>query len=84
MTAATVLHTLSISAPLDAEGNPVKLEGKMTPGLISYAILLSLVYHIALINVDLCRYPEPFDVVIKPRTRWAEALVRESCSMGDA
>nr|BED43020.1 cytochrome P450 monooxygenase [Trametes versicolor] len=63
MTAATVLHTLLISAPLDAEGHPVRLEGKMTPGLISY--------------------PEPFDVVITPRTDWAEALVRESCSMGN-
>ncbi len=48
MITATVLHTLSVSAPLDAEGNPVKLEGKTTPGLISYVILSSLIYRIAL------------------------------------
>ncbi|KAH9855895.1 cytochrome P450 [Lenzites betulinus] len=33
---ATVLHTLTISAPLDANGNPVKLHGRMTEGVISY------------------------------------------------
>ncbi|KAI0373553.1 CyP450 monooxygenase [Pilatotrama ljubarskyi] len=33
---STVLHTVSINAPLDASGVPVKLEGKMTPGVISY------------------------------------------------
>ncbi|KAI8994065.1 cytochrome P450 [Trametes punicea] len=33
---STVLHTLSISAPLDASGKPVKYEGKMTDGVISY------------------------------------------------
>ncbi|EIW62519.1 cytochrome P450 [Trametes versicolor FP-101664 SS1] len=36
MLTATVLHTLTISAPLDAHGHPVKLEGKMTAGVISY------------------------------------------------
>lgn len=46
--ATTVLHTLSINAPLDAWGNLVKPEGKMTPGLISYAIHSSLVYCMAL------------------------------------
>ncbi|KAJ8457352.1 hypothetical protein ONZ51_g11586 [Trametes cubensis] len=33
---ASVLHTLSISAPLDENGAPKKLEAKMTSGLISY------------------------------------------------
>ncbi|KAI0371242.1 CyP450 monooxygenase [Pilatotrama ljubarskyi] len=33
---SSVLHTLSVSAPLDENGNPVKLEGKMTSGVISY------------------------------------------------
>ncbi|KAI0819310.1 cytochrome P450 [Trametes gibbosa] len=33
---ATVLHTLTISAPVDASGTPVKLEGRMTAGVISY------------------------------------------------
>ncbi|KAI0634619.1 cytochrome P450 [Trametes polyzona] len=56
---ATVLHTLSISAPLDANGKPIKLKGKMTPGVISY--------------------PEPYEVDVKARGAWAEALIRESC-----
>ncbi len=30
----TALHTLSITAPLDKDGNPVYLGGKMMPGLI--------------------------------------------------
>ncbi|KAI0674497.1 CyP450 monooxygenase [Trametes maxima] len=33
---SSVLHTLSVTAPLDDTGNPVKLEGKMTSGVISY------------------------------------------------
>ncbi|KAI1790086.1 cytochrome P450 [Ganoderma leucocontextum] len=33
---STVLHTLSVTAPLDKDGNPVRLEGKMTDGLISH------------------------------------------------
>ncbi|KAI0634877.1 CyP450 monooxygenase [Trametes polyzona] len=33
---SSVLHTLDVSAPLDANGQPVKLEGKMTAGVISY------------------------------------------------
>ncbi|KAI0360492.1 CyP450 monooxygenase [Trametes cingulata] len=33
---SSVLHTLSVSAPLDENGNPVQLEGKMTSGVISY------------------------------------------------
>ncbi|KAI0360841.1 CyP450 monooxygenase [Trametes cingulata] len=57
---STVLHTVSVSAALDANGLPVKLEGKMTPGVISY--------------------PEPFEVDIKSRGAWTEALIRESCS----
>ncbi|RDX44595.1 CyP450 monooxygenase [Lentinus brumalis] len=32
----TVLHTLSISAPLGGDGRPVRLEGKMTHGILSY------------------------------------------------
>ncbi|KAL7281056.1 hypothetical protein ACG7TL_004358 [Trametes sanguinea] len=32
---ATVLHTLSISAPLGANGQPINMEGKMTTGLVS-------------------------------------------------
>ncbi|TFK85639.1 CyP450 monooxygenase [Polyporus arcularius HHB13444] len=32
----TVLHTLSISAPLGEDGRPVRLEGKMTHGILSY------------------------------------------------
>ncbi|KAI0777244.1 CyP450 monooxygenase [Trametes elegans] len=33
---SSVLHTLSISPPLDDRGNPIKLEGKATSGIISY------------------------------------------------
>ncbi|KAI0634616.1 cytochrome P450 [Trametes polyzona] len=37
MLVATVLHTLTISAPLDsATGKPVKLDAEMTSGVISY------------------------------------------------
>ncbi|KAM5539711.1 hypothetical protein V8D89_006524 [Ganoderma adspersum] len=36
MVAATVLHTLSITAPLGKDGKPIHLEGKMTYGLLSY------------------------------------------------
>ncbi|KAI9059151.1 CyP450 monooxygenase [Trametes sanguinea] len=36
LSVATVLHTLSITAPIGADGEPVKLEGKMTSGVISY------------------------------------------------
>ena len=32
---STVLHTLAIRAPLDESGNPVRLEGKMTSGILS-------------------------------------------------
>ncbi|KAL1943796.1 hypothetical protein VTO73DRAFT_3614 [Trametes versicolor] len=33
---SSVLHTLTVSAPLDETGKPVHLEGKMTSGVISY------------------------------------------------
>ncbi|KAI0705578.1 CyP450 monooxygenase [Earliella scabrosa] len=33
---ATVLHTLSVSAPLDEHGRPQALQGKMTSGILSY------------------------------------------------
>ncbi|KAI0777247.1 CyP450 monooxygenase [Trametes elegans] len=33
---SSVLHTLSVSAPLDEHGSPIKLESKMTSGIISY------------------------------------------------
>ncbi|OSC99371.1 CyP450 monooxygenase [Trametes coccinea BRFM310] len=36
LSVATVLHTLSITAPLGVDGQPVKLEGRMTTGVISY------------------------------------------------
>ncbi|EJF55653.1 cytochrome P450 [Dichomitus squalens LYAD-421 SS1] len=36
MIAATVLHTLSITAPLGKDGKPVPPSGKMTYGLLSY------------------------------------------------
>ncbi|KAI9059150.1 CyP450 monooxygenase [Trametes sanguinea] len=36
LSVATILHTLSITAPLGIDGQPVKLEGKMTTGVISY------------------------------------------------
>ena len=35
MVAATVLHTLSITAPLGKDGKPTRLEGKMSYGLLS-------------------------------------------------
>ena len=35
MVVSTVLHTLSISAPVDEEGRSVPLSGKMTSGLLS-------------------------------------------------
>ncbi|PIL29308.1 cytochrome P450 [Ganoderma sinense ZZ0214-1] len=58
----TVLHTLSITAPLDKDGNPVHLEGKMMPGLVA----------------SRNRHPEPFECVIKPRSEEAIALVRRA------
>ncbi|PIL29259.1 cytochrome P450 [Ganoderma sinense ZZ0214-1] len=36
MVAATVLHTMSITAPLGKDGKPIPMEGKMTYGLLSY------------------------------------------------
>ncbi|KAH9894789.1 CyP450 monooxygenase [Cubamyces lactineus] len=33
---ATALHTLSVTAPNGADGKPVRLEGKMTSGFITY------------------------------------------------
>ncbi|KAI0676609.1 CyP450 monooxygenase [Trametes maxima] len=36
LTIACVLHTLDVSAPLDAHGNPVRPAGKVTSGVISY------------------------------------------------
>ncbi|KAI0718513.1 CyP450 monooxygenase [Cerioporus squamosus] len=36
MIVSTVLHTLSINAPLDQEGRPIPLSGKMTQGLLAY------------------------------------------------
>ncbi|RPD69160.1 CyP450 monooxygenase [Lentinus tigrinus ALCF2SS1-7] len=36
MIVTTALHTLSISAPIGEDGRPVRLEGKMTPGILSY------------------------------------------------
>ena len=35
MVVSTILHTLTIAPPVDADGNPVHLEGKMTHGLLS-------------------------------------------------
>ena len=35
MIVTTILHTLTISAPLGADGRPVRLEGKMTHGILS-------------------------------------------------
>ena len=35
MVAATVLHTLSITAPLGKDAKPIRLEGKMSYGLLS-------------------------------------------------
>ncbi len=36
---ASVLHTFDISAPLDRDGNPVKLDVKMTNGVVSYVCM---------------------------------------------
>ncbi|CDO77629.1 hypothetical protein BN946_scf184946.g22 [Trametes cinnabarina] len=36
LSVATILHTLSITAPLGPDGKPTQLEGRMTPGVISY------------------------------------------------
>lgn len=36
MVVATVLHTLSISTPIDSDGKPILPSGKMVIGLLAY------------------------------------------------
>ncbi|OCH91434.1 CyP450 monooxygenase [Obba rivulosa] len=54
MNVACILQTFNVSAPLDPQGRPIKIEPKMMSG-----------------NT----HPEPFECVIEPRSKMAEALI---------
>ena len=57
---SNVLHTFWISLPEDENGEPVPLSIKMTPGVISCVLLLSLVIsHVAQLTGDCPDMPNP-------------------------
>lgn len=75
LTATSVLHTLSVTPPLDTAGRPQRPKVKMTAGFVSCVPCSCRLESVNLTDGHY-RYPEPFKCVIKPRAPWAEALIR--------
>ncbi|CDO71681.1 hypothetical protein BN946_scf184915.g25 [Trametes cinnabarina] len=64
---ASVLHVFIIEPPLDENGQPVKVEHRQSPGLISYVHITRVDSLRLNISGGVNRHPEDFQCVLKPR-----------------
>lgn len=76
---ASVLHVFDITPPVDEEGQAIKIEPRLTNGLLWYVnpkTLIVLLSH----SCSVASYPADCRCTIKPRSTQAETLILEAQS----